>query len=69
VNELIDAIRAQTPIAIRHEVDPERVRRHDVREIRGSAARLREGWRPEIALEQTLADAIAWWRDELAAGP
>jgi GDP-4-dehydro-6-deoxy-D-mannose reductase len=68
VNELIEAIRKQTRLEIRHEVDPERVRRHDVREIRGSAARLREatGWHPQIALEQTLADAITWWRDELA---
>ena len=68
VNQLIEAIREQTPLEIRHEVDPDRVRRHDVREIRGSAARLREatGWQPQIALEQTLADAIAWWRDELA---
>ena len=68
VNDLIEAIRTLTPLDIRHEVDPDRVRRHDVREIRGSAARLREatGWRPQIALEQTLADAIAWWRDELA---
>jgi GDP-4-dehydro-6-deoxy-D-mannose reductase len=68
VNELIEAIRKQTPLEIRHEVDPDRVRRHDVREIRGSAARLREatGWQPQIPLEQTLADAIAWWREELA---
>ena len=68
VNALLDALRDQTELDIRHEVDPERVRRHDVREIRGSAARLREatGWQPEIPLEQTLADAITWWRDELA---
>ena len=68
VNELIEAIRKQTPLEVRHEVDPDRVRRHDVREIRGSAARLRDatGWQPQIALEQTLADAIARWRDELA---
>ena len=48
-------------VEVRHEVDPARVRAHDVREIRGSAARLAEasGWRPEIPLEQTVADAIA----------
>jgi GDP-4-dehydro-6-deoxy-D-mannose reductase len=65
---LIDTIRGQTALDIRHEVDPDRVRHHDVREIRGSAARLREatGWQPEIPLERTIADAIAWWRDELA---
>lgn len=68
VNDLLDEIRKQTRLEVRHEVDPGRLRPHDVPEIRGSAARLREatGWQPEIAVEQTLADAIAWWRDELA---
>ncbi len=68
VNELIEAIRAQTRLEVRHEVDQDRVRHHDVREVRGSAARLREatGWEPSVPLEETVADAIAWWRDELA---
>jgi nucleoside-diphosphate-sugar epimerase len=49
-------------------VDQDRVRHHDVREVRGSAARLREatGWAPGVPLEQTIADAIAGWHDELA---
>jgi GDP-4-dehydro-6-deoxy-D-mannose reductase len=68
VNELIETIRAQTRLEVRHEVDQDRVRHHDVREVRGSAARLREatGWAPGVPLEQTIADAIAGWRDELA---
>jgi GDP-4-dehydro-6-deoxy-D-mannose reductase len=68
VRELVELARTQTEIEIRHEVDPARVRAHDTREIRGSAARLREatGWQPQITLAQTLADAIASWRDELA---
>ena len=67
VNDLIEAIREQTELEVRHEVDPDRVRHHDVREVRGSAARLREatGWAPSVPLDQTIADAIAWWRDEL----
>ena len=70
VSDLIEVLRGQTSVEIRHEVDPERVRANDVREIRGSAARLREatGWQPRIALEHTLADAVAHWRDELAHG-
>lgn len=70
VNELIDALRPHTRLEIRHEVDPDRVRPHDVPEIRGSAGRLRDasGWEPQIPLERTIADAIARWRDELAAG-
>jgi len=70
VIDLIEVLRGQTAVEIRHEVDPQRVRANDVPEIRGSAARLREatGWQPRIALEQTLADALAHWRDELARG-
>ena len=68
VNDLIEAIREQTELEVRHEVDPDRVRHHDVREIRGSAARLHEatGWAPSVPLARTIADAIASWRDELA---
>jgi GDP-4-dehydro-6-deoxy-D-mannose reductase len=35
-------------------------------EIRGSAAKLHAaaGWEPEIPLDHTLADTIAWWREQ-----
>jgi GDP-4-dehydro-6-deoxy-D-mannose reductase len=68
VRQLVELVRTQTPLEVRHEVDPARVRAHDVPEIRGSADRLREatGWEPRIPLEQTVADALAHWRAELA---
>jgi hypothetical protein len=49
---------------VRHEIDPDRLRAHDVPELRGSAERLRaaSGWRPEIPLERTVADAPEVWR-------
>ena len=67
VHELIELVRAAARIPVRHEVDPARVRAHDVPEVRGSAERLRAatGWRPEIPLEQTVADALEAWRREL----
>jgi GDP-4-dehydro-6-deoxy-D-mannose reductase len=67
VRELIELVRAAARIPVRHEVDPARVRAHDVPEVRGSAERLRAatGWRPEIPLEQTVADALEAWRREL----
>ena len=51
--ELIAALGEVAGVAIDHEVDPARVRAHEVQEIRGSAARLHAatGWTPEIPLE------------------
>jgi GDP-4-dehydro-6-deoxy-D-mannose reductase len=68
VRELIDLVRAAARIPVRHEVDPARVRAHDVPEVRGSAERLRAatGWTPEIPLDQTVADALDGWRQALS---
>jgi GDP-4-dehydro-6-deoxy-D-mannose reductase len=68
VRELIDLVRAAARIPVRHEVDPARVRAHDVPEVRGSAERLRDatGWTPEIPLDQTVADALDGWRQALS---
>jgi GDP-4-dehydro-6-deoxy-D-mannose reductase len=64
VRELIEMVRAAARVPVRHELDPARVRAHDVPEVRGSARRLSEatGWGPEIALERTVADALEAWR-------
>ena len=45
-------------------VDPARVRPVDLPELRGDAARLHAatGWEPEIALDDTLADVLAYWK-------
>ena len=69
VRDLIELVRAAARIPVRHEVDPARVRGHDVPEVRGSAERLRAatGWRPEIPLERTIADALDAWREALGA--
>jgi nucleoside-diphosphate-sugar epimerase len=57
-------------VEIAHEVDAKLVRAHDVMEIRGSSDRLHAltGWEPEISLETTLVDTVAWWREEIRAG-
>jgi GDP-4-dehydro-6-deoxy-D-mannose reductase len=67
VRHLIELMRAASRLPVRHEVDPARMRAHDVPEVRGSAARLREatGWEPVIPLEQTVADAVGGWRARL----
>jgi GDP-4-dehydro-6-deoxy-D-mannose reductase len=62
------------PLPVRHEIDPARVRAHEVMDHRGSAAALRAatGWAPEIPLASTLADTIAAFRTQstgAAPGP
>ena len=67
VAELIELVRGCTELRLRHEIDAARVRGHDVREVRGSAERLREltGWAPRIPLEETVRDALDAWRTAL----
>ncbi len=64
VRELVELVRAEARLPVRHEVDPARVRPHDVPEIVGSAERFRaaSGWTPEIPIERTVADALEAWR-------
>ena len=68
VRELIDLVREATRIPVRHEVDPTKIRAADVPEVRGSAEKLRAaiGWRPEIPIRQTVADALDVWRERLS---
>jgi GDP-4-dehydro-6-deoxy-D-mannose reductase len=67
VRQLVELARAAARVEVHHEIDPARVRAHDVPEIRGSAARLHTatGWEPSIPLEQTVADALESWRQRL----
>jgi GDP-4-dehydro-6-deoxy-D-mannose reductase len=67
VAALVEMLRECVRLEVRHEMDPARVRAHDVPEIRGTAERLRSatGWMPEIPLERTVADALEAWRTRL----
>jgi GDP-4-dehydro-6-deoxy-D-mannose reductase len=68
--ELVEALGRVAGVGVSHEVDPKLRRAHEVMEVRGSYQRLHgaTGWEPEIPLEQTLADTVAWWREEIHAG-
>jgi GDP-4-dehydro-6-deoxy-D-mannose reductase len=68
--DLIAGLEQAAAARVEHVVDPGLVRAHEVMEVRGSAERLRAatGWEPEIPLERTLADTVAWWREEIRAG-
>jgi GDP-4-dehydro-6-deoxy-D-mannose reductase len=71
VRELVELVGAAARIPVRHEVDPQRVRAHDVPEVRGSAERLHSatGWEPSVPLEQTVADALEAWRERTEVAP
>ncbi len=71
IAELIDLLDGEARVPVRHEVDPERLRANDVGGIRGSHDRLTAatGWQPQIPLEQTVRDTLAWWRRRLERSP
>jgi GDP-4-dehydro-6-deoxy-D-mannose reductase len=63
--ELVELVAAAVGRELAVEVVPDRVRAHEVLEVRGSAARLQAatGWEREIPLARTARDAVVWWRD------
>jgi GDP-4-dehydro-6-deoxy-D-mannose reductase len=68
--ELVAALARIAGVEVEHVVDPELVRPNEVMEVRGASERLRAatGWTPQVALDRTLADTLAWWREELGSG-
>ena len=70
-SELVARLASVCGVEVEHVVDPALVRAHEVLDVRGDASRLREltGWEAQFPLERTLADSVAWWRDQLRAGP
>ena len=51
------------PVQVEHQVDPARVRAHEVMDLRGANDRIRTatGWQPEIPFTQTMLDTLQWW--------
>uniref|UniRef100_A0A7C2B668 SDR family oxidoreductase n=2 Tax=Thermomicrobium roseum TaxID=500 RepID=A0A7C2B668_THERO len=68
--EVVERLLAMARLPLRVEQDPGRLRPVEVRVLRGDASALRAatGWRPEIPLEQTLADTLDYWRRTLRRG-
>jgi GDP-4-dehydro-6-deoxy-D-mannose reductase len=68
--ELLQLLPRITGAEVDHVTDPSLVRSNEVMEIRGSYDKLHAatGWKPEIPLETTLADTVAWWREQLRTG-
>jgi GDP-4-dehydro-6-deoxy-D-mannose reductase len=68
MRELLDILLSLSRVRVRIEVDASRLRPSDNPIILGSHARLTRdtGWRPEIPIEQTLADLLDHWRSRVA---
>jgi GDP-4-dehydro-6-deoxy-D-mannose reductase len=67
IQEVADHLAAAATTEVRFELDPARLRPVDVPVVRGDNTKIRTatGWRPEIPLEHTLDDVLAWWREHL----
>lgn len=68
IGDLLDRLVALARVRLQVVVDPERLRPSDVPLLVGDPSRIREelGWRPEIPIEQTLADLLEHWRGRVA---
>ena len=69
--ELVAVLAEVAGVEVEHVVDAApraRPRRHGgTRQLRPPEAAT--GWAPSVRLERTLADTVAWWREEIRAGP
>ena len=64
IGEIADGLLTLAGTTLEFETDPSLVRPVEVPVLRGDPGRLVEatGWKPEVPLEQTLADVLAYWR-------
>jgi GDP-4-dehydro-6-deoxy-D-mannose reductase len=64
IGEVLERLLALSPLKLRVEQAPERLRAADSPVLLSDTSkfRARTGWRPEIPIEQTLADVLNDWR-------
>jgi GDP-4-dehydro-6-deoxy-D-mannose reductase len=68
VRSILERLRRLCRVPIEIETDPQKLRPSEIPRIVASIAKIEAatGWRPEIALDQTLADLLEHWRRELS---
>lgn len=68
VQELVDEVLARAQCEVRLEVEPARVRKTDIPELVGNAGKAHAaiGWTPEIPLDRTLDEMLAYERAKYA---
>ena len=64
IGEIADTLLSLAGTSLEFETDPALMRPVEVPVLRGDPSRLAAatGWKPEIPLDQTLADVLAYWR-------
>ena len=67
IRDVLDRLVAMSSVPVRIVVDPELYRPSDNLMLWGDRSRIERelGWKPEIPLQQTLADVLDYWRKEL----
>jgi GDP-4-dehydro-6-deoxy-D-mannose reductase len=70
IREVLDALRARVRVHVRINVDPLRLRPHDIPVLVGDPSRLRNdtGWTPEISFDRMLDDLLDYWRGVVKRG-
>lgn len=65
LKDIITILSQQLNITIQTQTNPQLIRPNENRKIMGSFQKMKKdfGWQPEISLEQTLADIIAYWQN------
>ena len=68
VSQVLDILLGMTSIKVQVKVDKGKIRPVEFPVVVGDSAKIAEaiGWRPQISLEQTLADTLNWWRVKVA---
>ena len=66
VRSILNVLRERARTTIDLETDPERVRRVDIPDVRGSRERITRavGWEPLIPFERILEDLLEYWRTQ-----
>lgn len=62
--DILAALAQESPLDVKHETDPARLRKHEVMDIRGSHDKLTNAtdWEPDLPFERTIEDTLDWWR-------
>ena len=68
IQSVLDGLIGRSRVAVRVEVDPARMRPHDVPVLAGDASLLRRttGWIPDVSFDQMLQDLLDYWRSQAA---